>query len=55
MEQAFFTDIRKELISALSTSKIDIKIALAWFTSVELFDVLIDRLKDNIKITLIIY
>lgn len=54
IERAFFTDIRKELISALSASKIDIKIAVAWFTSVELFDVLIGKLKDNIKITLII-
>lgn len=54
MEQAFFTNIRKELILALSASKTDIQIAVAWFTSSELFEILIDKLKENIKITLII-
>ncbi|MGC4041970.1 MAG: phospholipase D-like domain-containing protein [Flavobacterium sp.] len=54
MEQAFFKNIREELISALSSSKSNIEIAVAWFTSEELFDVLISKLKDNIQITLII-
>jgi hypothetical protein len=54
MEKAYFTNIRKELISALSASNSEIKIAVAWFTSEELFDILIDRLKKDIKITLVI-
>lgn len=54
MEQAFFTDIRKELLSALADSKSEIQIAVAWFTSAELFEVLLDKLKKDIKITLVI-
>lgn len=54
MEKAYFSKIRKELILALLSSETDIKIAVAWFTSKELFDELIYLLKDGIKITLII-
>nr|WP_315246652.1 phospholipase D-like domain-containing protein [uncultured Flavobacterium sp.] len=54
MEKAYFTKIRKELILALLSSETDIQIAVAWFTSKELFDQLIYLLKDGVKITLII-
>jgi hypothetical protein len=54
MEKAYFNKIRKELILALLSSETDIQIAVAWFTSKELFDELMYLLKDGVKITLII-
>ena len=54
METAYFENIRFELISALKRSTNEIRIAVAWFTNQELFDVLIDRLANNVDITLVI-
>ncbi len=36
------------------TAKTDIKVAVCWFTCKELFDVLCDKLKDKIRVTLIV-
>ncbi len=54
METAYFKNIRFELISSLGDAKEDIRIAVAWFTNQELFEVLNEKLKNGVKVSLII-
>lgn len=54
MGTVYFKNIRSELISSLLTAEKEIRIAVAWFTSQELFEVLINKLKNNVRVSLII-
>lgn len=52
--KAYFTDIRKEIISRLCSAKSEVKIAMAWFTSAELFDELIVCCRRGVSVNLLL-
>lgn len=54
MEQAFFTKIRNEIIPHLQQAKEEVVIAMAWFTSGELFHEVLKCLDRNVKVELIL-
>lgn len=54
MEQAFFSQIRSKIIPYLDQAKEEVVIAMAWFTSAELFNALISCLKRNVKVELVL-
>ena len=54
MEYAYFTGIRSQILPYLKKSVKEVKIAMAWFTSQELFDSLLDCLKRDINVELIL-
>jgi hypothetical protein len=55
MEKALFQGIKQEIIKEIKAAENNIKIAVAWFTNIDLFDALCSKLyEQNIKITLII-
>lgn len=54
MIKPFFKDIRKAIIDELKRATTEINIAVCWFTSYELFDVLCVKLKENISVSLIV-
>lgn len=54
MEQAYFSQIRSKIIPYLSQAKEEVKIAMAWFTSAELFDALLSCLERNVNVELIL-
>ena len=53
-EQAFFKDIKRNIISDLIDAKDEIRIAVAWFTNHEFYNILLKKIRDGIKVTLII-
>jgi hypothetical protein len=55
MIKTYFDCIRKQIRKEISKSEKEILIAVYWFTNQELFDVLIKKLKEGIKIELIIH
>ena len=54
MEQAYFSQIRSKIIPYLDQAKEEVVIAMAWFTSAELFDALITCLERNVKVELVL-
>lgn len=54
METAYFRNIRKELIEALQTAERKIRIAVAWFTNSDLFDLLVEKTVHGVDIELVI-
>lgn len=54
MKNAYFSNIRDEIISALSLAKKHVRIAMAWFTNNELMDVLVELIRKGIQIDLIL-
>lgn len=54
MEKAYFIGIRNEITSCLNEAKQEVVVAMAWFTSAELFQSLIDCLKRNVKVELVL-
>ncbi|WP_372752944.1 phospholipase D-like domain-containing protein [Mariniflexile sp.] len=54
METAYFRNIRKELIEVLKTTDNRLRIAVAWFTNSDLFDLLLEKLSNGIQIELVI-
>ena len=54
MEKAFFTKIRSKIIPLLNDAQNEVLIAMAWFTSAELFDALISCLKRKVNVKLIL-
>ena len=54
MEKAYFSQIRSKIIPYLDQAKEEVVIAMAWFTSAELFDALISCLKRNVKVELVL-
>ena len=54
MEQAYFINIRSKIIPILNEAKKEILIAMAWFTSNELFLSLLESLTRGVKVELIL-
>lgn len=54
MEKAFFSQIRSEIISCLRQAKEEVLIAMAWFTSSELFQELLNCLERKVHVDLIL-
>lgn len=54
MEKALFKDIQKTILADLQSSKSEILIAVAWFTNHEFYNVLLKKIAEGIKVTLII-
>lgn len=54
VENVYFSNIKEKLLRELSRAKRSISIAVAWFTNDDLFDMLCMKLKQGIKVELII-
>lgn len=54
MEQAYFKNIRSEIIRCLKQSTDEVLIAMAWFTSCELFQELLNCLRRKVKVNLVL-
>lgn len=54
IENAYFSNIRSEIISSLSLAKSHIRIAMAWFTNEELMNKLVVLIHNGIQIDLIL-
>lgn len=54
METAYFKNIRRQIVSLLNGAKKEVVIAMAWFTSAELFDALMDCCHRGIKVSLVL-
>ncbi|TDO19355.1 VWA domain-containing protein [Pedobacter duraquae] len=52
--EVFFSGIRAKLLEEISKATQNIRVAIAWFTNHELFDLLCYKLKQNVKVELII-
>lgn len=53
MIEAHFDNIRNLIIDNIRASKSEIKIAVAWFTQRQLYDAVLDALKRDVKVSLI--
>lgn len=53
-ETAIFKNIKKSILADLTSSTTEIKIAVAWFTNHEFYNILIKKLNDGLKVTLVI-
>lgn len=51
---AYFENIQIEIIEVLQTAKHHIRIAVAWFTDYELFDILLSKAQKGVKIELLL-
>lgn len=51
---AYFSNIRKEIITSLSKAKSHIRIAMAWFTNNDLMEVLIELIHEGVQVELIL-
>ena len=51
---AYFSNIRSEIISSLSCAKNHIMIAMAWFTNNEFMDELVELIHKGVQIDLIL-
>lgn len=54
MEKAYFSDIRNRIIPCLDNATNKIQVAMAWFTSNELFEALINALNRGVNVELIL-
>lgn len=54
MEQAYFSEIRNKIIPFLNNATDKIQVAMAWFTSSELFGALLDALNRNVDVELVL-
>ena len=54
MTTSYFEDIEKHIMSRINSSQSNIFVAVAWFTNQLLFDSLIDALKKNVSIKILI-
>ena len=54
MEQAYFSEIRNKIIPFLNEATDKIQVAMAWFTSSELFGALLDALNRNVDVELVL-
>lgn len=54
MEKAYFSKIRSQIIPYLKQAKEEVVIAMAWFTSGELFQELLNCLKGKVKVELVL-
>jgi phosphatidylserine/phosphatidylglycerophosphate/cardiolipin synthase-like enzyme len=54
MFQAHFNEIRKEIMTRLNGAKSEVNIAMAWFTSAELFNTLLSCLSRKVRVNLVL-
>lgn len=54
MQAAYFKNIRKEIIPLLNNAESEVQIAMAWFTSRELFEALLDCRERGVKVELVL-
>ena len=54
MEQAYFSEIRREIIPYLDNAQDIVQVAMAWFTSSELFNTLLRCLNRKVEVELIL-
>ena len=54
MENILFSNIKEYLIASIDNANSKIKIAVAWFTNIELFEAILRALKRNILVELIL-
>ena len=54
MELACFSEIRNKIIPFLNNATDKIQVAMAWFTSSELFGALLDALNRNVDVELVL-
>lgn len=54
MEKALFKNIKNSILTDLQNSKSEILIAVAWFTNHEFYNVLLKKIFEGIRVTLII-
>lgn len=54
MEKAYFNNIRSEIIPRLRSAKDNICVAMAWFTSCELFQELLNCLSRKVRVELVL-
>lgn len=54
MNQAYFSNIRKEIIATIKSAKEEVLVAMAWFTSDELLDELINCISRRVKVSLVL-
>ncbi len=52
MDKAYFSDIRSQILSLLEKANKEVNIAMAWFTSSELFDSLLSCIERGVKVQL---
>ena len=55
MVAAHFDNIRKILIQEIQDAQNEILVAVYWFTNIELFNVLLDKVRKGVKVKLIIH
>jgi phosphatidylserine/phosphatidylglycerophosphate/cardiolipin synthase-like enzyme len=55
MIKSYFNQIRSNIIKEISKAENEILIAVYWFTNQELFNILIEKLKEGVQIELIIH
>ncbi len=55
MVTPYFINIRATLIDFLEKAKLDIKVAMYWFTNLELFEKLCQKLQEGVKVELIVF
>jgi hypothetical protein len=55
MIKVYFKEIRPKIIRELGSAKKSIRVAVYWFTNLELLDSLLFKLKKGVKVTLIIH
>lgn len=54
MIKSYFGDIRNIIVEDLKKAKFDIYVVVAWLTDVELFTILLDKVKNSIEVTIIL-
>lgn len=54
MDKAYFSDIRSQILSQLEKAKKEVNIAMAWFTSSELFESIISCIERGVKVQLVL-
>lgn len=55
MIQTYFSNIRQQILNCLEEANEEILVAIYWFTNIDLFNKLCDKLSIGIKVELIIY
>jgi hypothetical protein len=54
MQKAYFSNISSQILSKLKTAKDEVLVAMAWFTSDELFKALIECINRNVRVELVL-
>ncbi|RYE54442.1 MAG: hypothetical protein EOP48_12335 [Sphingobacteriales bacterium] len=54
MQTALFKNIKRSILADLKNAKVEINIAVAWFTNHEFYNVLLKKIREGVKVNLII-